>query len=315
MCRTRSYSVIRLPDCERLVPVFRQVIDEGGLQIAGAEEVVPRTLEGTGDGAGARISLLDIHDEGAAETVILEEGLVLVAPVAFEGTVLGLVPGPGSDIDLAAAEDDCVSAGFGEDDSGALLFQIVRFRVSGIPEPGGEVAASHFDIDECLIETGEGEVGFVEDPVATEALVDRGLGDVGGYIGVDGERIPAAAVDENLGGTAAEHVDDDLAEPLQEIGSVREGEVTVEPDVAEVQVLAALDGGRGILGDDVITFSREFDGFDGAGSVRNFKLTDNLVSLLSSNTIFLVAGGEPCDSNENCACQNKQFPCNHGRMF
>ena len=96
-----------------------------------AEDVVlfHRTLEGVGDGAGVGDSFHNIDGEGSVETVILEMGLILIAPVAFEGTVFTVFPGPGTDIDLSVVKDHRIGSGFGEDKAGAFLFQFLFYLV------------------------------------------------------------------------------------------------------------------------------------------------------------------------------------------
>ena len=112
-----------------------------------AEELVTfhRGIKGTDDGASGRVSFRDIHGEGAMETVILEVGLILVAPFALEGTVLAAVPGPGTDVDLAMVEEDCIGAGLRENDALAFLFQFLfTLLVTGFLEPLREVTARQF---------------------------------------------------------------------------------------------------------------------------------------------------------------------------
>ena len=260
-----------------------------------AEEFVAfhRGVEGADDGAGGRVTFFDVHDEGAVEAVILEEGLVLVVPFALEGAVLVVFPGPGTDIDLAVVEEDRIGAGFREDESFALLVQLLlAFLVAGLLEPFREVAAIHVEpeVQDRQVTERKGEIAPVEDPVTAQLPVDLRFLDRGCQIGMDREGIPAAAVDENLGHAAAEEVDDEFAESLQEIGPVDEREVSVDPDVVQVQVAVALGAG-GFLGDDIFAIFRQFNGLDGAGSICDLVFTEHLVGILSGR-VLLVTGGQ-----------------------
>ena len=145
---------------EGLIGVFLQVVGQRRLQAvvgSAGEEVIlfHRALEGADDGAGGGIAILDIDDEGTLETIVLEEGLVLGAPFAFEGTVLAVFPGPGADIDLPVVIDDRVGSGFREDEPGAFLVEVfVGVLVTGVLEPSGEVAARQFEIQEGNVVVG-----------------------------------------------------------------------------------------------------------------------------------------------------------------
>lgn len=151
-----------------ILPRLLQIVGESGSHTVGdvaLEEFVAfhSGFKGMDDGAGGGVIFRNIHCETAVEAVILEVRLVLLVPFALEGTVSGVFPGPGTYIDLAIVKEDCVGAGFCEDEALAFLFQLLfALFVTGFLEPFREVAAGKFktEIQERQVAEGKREICF-----------------------------------------------------------------------------------------------------------------------------------------------------------
>ena len=73
--------------------------------------------------------------------------------------------------------------------------------------------------------------------------------------------------------------------PIGALCISHESEISIYPDIVQIQVFVS-PRTSGILGDDILAVPGKFDGFDGAGSVRDLILADHPFSIPA----FLVAG-------------------------